>query len=583
MLRIWLLTAIAKALFLCVAAGAPNVIIIVADDVGWSHLGSEEGDEEDAPVLQGLREESTAFEQLFVSPTGAASRAALITGRHEFAVGVSHGFVGRNLLRPGVPTMPELMRDAGYSTGIFGLWQLGDAFPCRPEDRGFEEILVHGGAGIGAVPDAWGNVRTAPLLRSGAGWVETEGGAAEVVFERATKWLNEEVEKGKSFFLWLAPEMSADSGERLSELEANLKGLLRTLEEREVADETIVVFVSDGGGGSVGIGGIADDGTVRVPCFVRWPGKIAPGRKVDALAAHFDLMPTVASLCGVAMPAQWRGDGMDLSAALKSESEFPKERTLFFHAGGWPGDESPARHRTRGFSVRTPKWRLVGLELFDMENDPEQRENLFPGPDGMASRLLVDYGRWWDSVQPSLMSPVRYRVGDDRCPVVDLTCADWWPSLEAETGTHVEFRGQAQIRAYLDKSRVAKTRNALPGASGHWKLDVAREGRYRVRMSLLPKSAPDDERRRIGLLRSGTAHVRVAKREVQLEVVERASSVAMEIDLDAGPADLEAWFGGQLPADRKIGAFFASIERVGDRKEVLPELEVKPVEGSGQE
>lgn len=586
----------------------PNVIVIVTDDQGYGDLSCYGNPHLKTPALDALKTQSTSFNRFFVSPTCAPTRAALLTGRHEFSVGVSHTILGRSLLRPGVRTLPEEFREAGYATGIFGKWHLGDAYPCRPEDRGFDEVFVHGAGGIGQMGDAWGNRYTNPRIRTKDGWVTTEGYCTGVFFDRAGEWMEQQAKRDQPFFLWLAtnvPHAPYDAPEGASEalvergvkepvasfyamiedLDREVGRLLGRLKQLELEQDTIVLFLTDNGSampffpvGMKGAKGSPHEGGVRVPCFIRWPGRVEAGREVEQPAAHIDMMPSLIHLCGLEPESPWQGDGVDLSKSLLGEAEFPSGRTFFTHVGRWDGDDRPERHRTRKFSVRTDRWRMVGLALYDMDADPLQEDDVFAEHAEVGASLLESYGRWWDSVVPSLQEPVRYVVGDEHCPVISLTSHDWWPSLEGSPGGQVLMANQPAVRAYLGKAKVAKTRNALPEVSGHWKLQAARSGNYAVRMSLVPVDAPEEERRTIGKLRAGIAHVRVGKQEVQLQLMEGASSVTIGVDLDEGPVDLEAWFSGQLPDERKLGAFFASIERKGDKSIELPEIQVVPEE-----
>jgi hypothetical protein len=276
----------------------------------------------------------------------------------------------------------------------------------------------------------------------------------------------------------------------------------------------------------------------------------------------------------VTLPEDWRGDGFDLSESLRGEAEFPSKRTLFTHLGRWPGDETPERFKSTGFSVRDDRWRLVGLELFDLQTDPGQEVNVFEEKPEVATRLLMDYGYWWSSILPGVREPVRLAIGNDEQKVVNLTAHDWWPSREKDGGNGA-FSHQVGIREYLDKARVAGARIALKERSGHWKLEAARAGNYRIKMGLLPGGATKEDVALLAKLRSGTAHVRVGQEEVQLNVLEGATEVTLVLDLDAGPIEMEAWFEGQLLGEKKLGAFFVEVERTGERKRSKAEFHVK--------
>jgi arylsulfatase A-like enzyme len=599
MLRFPALAAIAKLVAGVALAAGPNVIVVMPDDLGYGDLSAHGSTRVATPALDRFRGESTALDRFFASPTCSPTRAALLTGLHEFRCGVSHTIMGRSLLKPGIPTMPEMFRAAGYKTGIFGKWHLGDGYPCRPEDRGFDEVFVHGGGGIGQTPDHWGNGYFDPMIRRRGGWEKTAGYCTDVFFNEAIRWLGERVAKSEPFFLHLAPNAphapyvpperdSKLTGEEafqamIGNLDANFARLVEALEKSGAAERTVVVFLSDNGSafatsnaGMKGQKGSPDEGGVRVPCFVRWPGKIAAGKVVPEIAAHLDLLPTLAALCGVARPEGWRGDGVDLSAALLGEAAFPAERTLFTQVGRWRGDQAASRFRGRDFAVRDARWRLVGLELFDMVADPGQRRDLFAERQPEALRLLADYGRWWDEVLPVLREPVRYVVGHESAPVTRLTAHDWWPSKETEAAGAEACVTHLALRDFLKKAQVAATRNVLPATSGHWKIEVAREGNYEVGFSLLPPEATAEERSALGRLRPGGAHIRAGQEELQIRIQDGASSFKMPMDLEAGPLDLEIWFDGQLLNERILGAFFATLERKGERKAPKTEFHAKP-------
>lgn len=599
MLRVSAFAAIVNlCLVLVLRAAGPNVIVVITDDQGYGDLSSHGNPDLKTPVLDAFRKQSTEFDRFQVSPTCAPTRAALMTGLHEFRCGVSHTIMGRSLLKPGIPTLPEMFRSAGYRTGIFGKWHLGDAYPCRPEDRGFEDVFVHGGGGIGQTPDFWGNTYFDPMIRRNAGWEKTSGYCTDVFFNEAIGWMKARLSEKKPFFLHLAtnaphaPYTPPAGGPKdgpgafnamIENIDANFAKLLTAVRESGVENDTIIVFLTDNGSamarhnaGMKGKKGTPDEGGTRVPCFIRWPQKIVADRKVAELTAHLDLLPTLTSLCAVPRPSGWQGDGRDLSQALLGKAEFPKDRLLFTQVGRWDGDDAAARFRARDFAVRDNRWRLVGVELFDMQADPGQKTNVFSEHPAEAQRLLGDYGKWWNEVLPVVREPVRYVIGAEACPVVKLTAHDWWPSKETEANGAGACVTHQAIREFLKSAQVAGTRNALPSTSGHWKIDVAREGNYLVSFGLLPPDAPAEDRSALAQLRAGIAHLRVGQEEVRVEIKPGATLFNMPLDLDAGPADLEIWFDGQLLNDRILGAFFASVERKGERKAAKPEFKVKP-------
>jgi hypothetical protein len=272
----------------------------------------------------------------------------------------------------------------------------------------------------------------------------------------------------------------------------------------------------------------------------------------------------------VELPAAWSGDGLDLAPALLGKAQFPNDRMLFTHIGQWPGDDSPDRHPMQGFAVRDGRWRLCGLELFDMAADPGQQANVFEAHPETVTRLLAAYGAWWKDVRGPLHEPVRYLIGDARQKLLRLTANDWWPSREVN--------GAASAASLISQAAIRRTLTALtngaavPETAGHWKLRAASAGHYQIKLSPLPAEADAGLRAQIGQLKPGSVHIRTGMREVQMQVLKGATAVALSMDLPAGDLDLEAWFTGQWPDARILGAFFAEIQRVGERKR--PDIEL---------
>lgn len=581
------------------AGDRPNVIVVMTDDQGWGDLSASGNPHLKTPHLDRLRAEGMDFENFIASPTCSPTRAALLSGLHEFRCGISHTNVGRSWIRPDVPLMPEILGKAGYQTAIIGKWHLGESLPCRPEDRGFQSVFIHGGGGIGQTPDRWGNDYVDPWVRTREGWRATKGYCTHVFFEEAGRWIKERAEDKKPFYLHLATnaphdpyiapagtarrfieagvaEPVASFYAMIEDIDAAVGRLLDQLDTLGLAENTIVIFLGDNGsslahwtGGMKGRKCTTHEGGVRAPCFIRWPGKIAAGRVTKEPVTPLDLLPTLAKLTGTPMPDGWKGDGLDLSAVLLGEGVVPSDRMIFSHVGRWRGDEMPERHRSNNFSVREGRWLLQGLELFDLETDPGQKSNVFEKFPDDASRLLTGYGQWWDSVLPMVREPVRPWVGDARQPVVLLSAHDWWPSRETDGAIS---DGLAHQRSILNRlNALAAGKPAVAQTSGHWKLHAAREGNYRVTLSMLPPEAPAAQRDRLGQLKAGTVHLRAGRREVQTPLLKTATSVSLHLDLNEGDFEMEGWFTGQLPGQGILGAFYATVERVGERR--VPDIE----------
>jgi hypothetical protein len=291
------------------------------------------------------------------------------------------------------------------------------------------------------------------------------------------------------------------------------------------------------------------------------------------------LLPTLAAWCGAALPEAWTGDGVDLGPALIAKQPLPQKRVVITHAGRWPATQSPVQHRFRNYSIRDPQFRMVGLNLFDLNADPAEQHNVFDQHPEVVARLTTAYGTWWEKVAPVLQQPVRYIIGSPQQPLVTLTAYDWWAPRDIEGAEGPEFAyNQSQIKQLLADLAVPAKRETQPAITGRWWLQAAREGHYKVTLRLLPADAGAEELKQLGRLRQGKAHVRVNREEVIVDVLAGASAISVGIDVEAGPIDLEAYFDGQLAGGKQLGSFFATIEWVGERKRTI-RPEVRPNAG----
>ena len=172
----------------------PNIILVMPDDVGYGDYSCFGNPIMRTPSVDAFKKESLLFTKFHVSPTCAPTRAALMSGRHEFKSGVTHTIYERERMSLDTFTLPQMLKSAGYTTGIFGKWHLGDEEEYRPESRGFDEVYTHGGGGIGqtypgSCGDAPGNTNIDPALWHNGKWVKTQGYCTDLFFEQATTWI----------------------------------------------------------------------------------------------------------------------------------------------------------------------------------------------------------------------------------------------------------------------------------------------------------------------------------------------------------------------------------------------------------
>lgn len=396
----------------------PNVILILTDDQGIGDLSCHGNPWLKTPNLDDFYEEAVRMTDFHVSPLCTPTRAAIMTGRYPINNGAWATYKGRDALSEGTVTTAEIFRKNGYKTGIFGKWHLGDNYPVRATDCGFEVAIHHKAGGVGELSDYWGNNYFDDIYYVNNEPKQFEGYCTDVWFTEAMKFIEEN--KEMPFFIYLptnAPHgpwyVDEDYAAPYKELEgdsivsANFYGMIasidenfgkmdRFLKETGLDKNTILIFMTDNGSS----GGISRDGKVgynygfrgmkgaktegghRVPFFIRWPdGKIEGGSDIKELAAHIDILPTLAGLCDLNLPDNLELDGVDFSTLLRGENNPLKERTVFVHHNqDWrpPMDIGQTCIMHKGM-------RLVnGKEFYNVENDRYQMENL-----AQDNRLII--------------------------------------------------------------------------------------------------------------------------------------------------------------------------------------------------
>ena len=348
----WKLKIACVAAFLCFAGGCseappdperPNIMLVMTDDQGWAQVGFHGNPYIRTPTLDRLAAESTEFTQFYVEPKCAPTRAALLTGVHGYRNGVIDTHLGRTFLDPAAVTLAELLAAEGYKTGIFGKWHLGDNYPLRPSDQGFQEVLVHRGGGIGQPAGPPGNTYWDPVLEHNGESKKYHGYCTKIFTDALIEFVEEN--RDRPFFGYLAtntphspfdvdeeyiapyremglPENTARVYGMITEFDENLERLLAKLDELGLAENTIVIFLTDNGptqqtytAGLKGRKASAYDGGTRVPFLIRWPGEFEAGRKIDRIAAHMDVVPTLLEAAGIAAPES-KFDGVSLMPLL---------------------------------------------------------------------------------------------------------------------------------------------------------------------------------------------------------------------------------------------------------------------------
>ncbi len=565
----------------------PNVILIISDDQGYGDLSFTGNPVVRTPAIDRLAAEGVRLTDFHVSPTCAPTRAALMTGHDANRTGVWHTIMGRSLLPTSEPTLGELFARGGYATGMFGKWHLGDDPPFRPEDRGFQEVVRHGGGGMGQTPDRWDNTYTDAVYYHNGKPESRPGYCTDVFFSAARDFIAASVANNQPFFAYVATntphspfhappayiERYQQQGLKPEEavffaMIANLDdnvGALRTwLRDQGLENNTLIIFMTDNGtatgerifnAGMKGKKNSEYEGGHRVPCLLYWPdGRITGGRDVSQLSAHVDLYPTLAEVCGLQPPAGYASDGRSLVPLLYSLPVAWPDRTLITDSQRLP---DPVKWRKS--AIMTQRWRLInGAELYDIVADPGQSHDLAAAYPEIVARMRSAYEEWWQGLQPSFREPARIHVGHDPQVAVDLTCHDWL------TEDEITPWNQSLIRQGFI-------------GNGRWALTVGQAGRYRITLRRWPAEAgaaldaPLPAGEKVSGLRAFRetpgvalpivrATLNLAGTRAQQDVVPGAPAATFDIDLPAGPVDLTTTF--ELADGRRLGAYYARVERL---------------------
>lgn len=420
----------------------PNIVFVLLDDAGYGDFACLGNPVIKTPATDALWRESVRFTQFHVSPTCAPTRSALLTGRHEFKNGVTHTINERERLTLKATTLAQVLKTAGYATGIFGKWHLGDETEYQPDRRGFDEVYIHGGGGIGqtypgSCGDAPGNTNIDPALLHNGVFEKTHGYCTDLFFAQALSWMDARRKTDAPFFAYIplnAPhephvlpdeywkqyegkvqEKPARFFGMIENADTNLGKLLARLKEWGIEENTLVIFMSDNGGtagvkifnaGMRGQKVTPYQGGTRVPSFWRWPAGFRGGADCAALTAHIDFFPTLAEIAGAKLSDDVRAqvEGRSLVPLLKNPQAEWADRTLVTHVGRWKRGEVAAA-KYEGCAIQNSRFTLVkNTELYDLSADPGETKNVIAEHPEVVAALRGEYDEWWTAVQPMLVN-----------------------------------------------------------------------------------------------------------------------------------------------------------------------------------
>ncbi|MEO5603801.1 MAG: arylsulfatase [Cyclobacteriaceae bacterium] len=399
----------------------PNVIIILTDDQGWGDLSMSGNKNLHTPNIDLLAEKGARFKHFYVSPVCSPTRAEILTGRYHPRGGVYSTSAGGERLDLDETTIAQIFKEAGYTTAAFGKWHNGMQYPYHPNARGFDEFY-------GFCSGHWGDYFS-PLLEHNGKLVKGEGFIIDDLTEKAMEYM--ESNKENPFFLYLpyntphSPmqvpdrwwnkfkdneiEMLYHGAEKedlqftkaalamCENIDWNVGRVVEKIKELNLTENTIVIYLSDNGpngwrwnGGMKGKKGSTDEGGVRSPAIICWPGKIKPGKEIKEIASAIDLLPTLAGLTGIDYSASKPLDGVSLKSLLLEERTEWNDRLVFNY---WNGS----------ISVRSQQYRLDSYgKLFDMENDPGQSNDISNQRPEIVAELRKAAEKWNKEVASEL-------------------------------------------------------------------------------------------------------------------------------------------------------------------------------------
>jgi len=495
----------------------PNIIVIVADDLGWNDVGFHGGDI-NTPSLDKLANEGVRLNRFYTTPICSPTRAALMTGRDPMRLGIAYSVIlpwDNNGVHPEEHFMPESFRATGYQTAMVGKWHLGHAqMSYHPNQRGFEHFYGHLHTEVGYF-SPFANMGGSDFQRNGE-TIYDEGYETFLLADEVTRFIRQR-DKSKPFFIYmpfLAPHTPLAAPQQLKEKYANINTdlaparsrhtdatrrsakaqgrpsarpvyaavvdamdqaigqVLTTLDEEQLSENTLVMFFSDNGGAAYSVGGADNaplrggkgetfEGGIRVVSLLRWPAAIKAGSVSEQVMHVFDVFPTLAAAAGVVMQNSKKLDGENLWPSIQSGQPTPRSKPLFFTS------EIPI-FGNFNFAAIDGNWKLVQevkqtlVEtnttnwLFNLSEDPNEYDDLSAAQPQRAAALanaILD----WRALHP--INGVRAKMAPPPGWRAPIDWADYPRSLQSlQKNSAATMAPTAVIEEILDRQHGRRGR-----------------------------------------------------------------------------------------------------------------------------
>jgi arylsulfatase A-like enzyme len=581
----------------------PNVILIMTDDQGYGEFSCNGNPFVQTPNVDKLARAGISFTDFHVCPMCTPTRGELMTGLDAFRNGAINVSSGRTLLRPELKTMADVFKGAGFLTGIFGKWHLGDNYPYRPEDRGFDETVWFPSSHINSVPDYWNNDYFDDTYIHNGKREPFQGYCTDVFFHEAIRWMDESRDSNTPFFIYLPlnaahaphfvpdkyrvpvrasfeehPEivgpLSAPRKEALISflamglnIDENVGRLMQFLEDHDLLASTIVVFLTDNGSTfgqdyyNAGMKGRKTElweGGHRVPLFIRTPRDMFPQPAViHTLCQVQDLLPTLASMAGIqSIPADL--DGMDLSPLITGEKAALEDRMLVINYSRMPSfqvsytKDNPSIPKKNGAAVLWQNWRLLeNRELYDLDSDPHQDHDVAADYPQIVQQMRDHLDEWWKDVKEDALEIQRSVIGNDAENPMMLTACEW---------LDVFVDQQGQVRRGVRKNGVWHIIVDQPGNYAFELRRWPRESGLALRDSVASTVVTDGRYVKGVPLDIHAARIRVGDQEKVKNIERSDRSAAFTFNLEKGETTLQTWFLNA--SDEPIcGAYYLYVKR----------------------
>jgi len=524
----------------CTFTTKPNVVIVLIDNHSYFELSRNGHKIVETPRIDRLAEEGVTFKNFYAPPFCSPSRTELLTGRYALRAGVHNTIGGVSILHKNEKTIAKILKKAGYRTGVFGKWHLGNTYPYAPKYRGFDEVFIHGGGGVSQLEDYYGNSHMDATFEHNGQYVKSRGFSTDVLFDQGIDFIGRNREN--PFFCFIStpavhfptlkhPENTKRLLARgvpdskhlaiysmIENVDDNVGRLLDYLDEIDLKENTLFILASDQGVNDRGAfmhragefieRGVQYDEKHQVYCMIQYPQLTNKNRRlIDELAGMVDITPTILDICNVKMSESL--DGLSLKPLLAGSKKWDIERKLIIQC-----PRKRERNKWENVSIKYQNWRFVdGKELYDVKKDRGQLVNIIKDHPDLVTKLRKSYETFWTSLEPAKELIPVHILGSIEAPAVRLNGMDWY------SGDAPWHQGNLNENFH----------------QGKWLVDIERDGHYSFELRRYPREAS----KAIG---ATSAAIQIGNPKVQTSLDPLDKKAILQMELKKGQYDLQTFF-----------------------------------------